>query len=109
MYFVILVLLSSYWWWSTTELQRRNAANNDRTELELQAVTQEQHTAPGGRVVSLAGRTVGATLQNALLQGFVQHSVECDGQVTDAKSACENEQEEKCRTRMETQKQDLDS
>ena len=58
-----------------TELQRRNAASNDRTELELQAVTQEQHTAPGGRVVSLAGRTVGATLQNALLQGLVQHSV----------------------------------
>lgn len=63
-----------------TELQRRNAASNDRTELELQAVTQEQHTAPGGRVVSLAGRTVGAVPQNALLQVLVQHGV---GIVTD--------------------------
>ena len=63
-----------------TELQRRNAASNDRTELELQAVTQEQHTALGGRVVSLAGRTVGAVPQNALLQVLVQHGV---GIVTD--------------------------
>ena len=36
-------------------------------------------------------------------------TVECDDQVSNAKLACENEQEEKCRTRMETQKEDLDS
>lgn len=36
-------------------------------------------------------------------------TVECDDQVADAKSACEDEQEEKCRNRMDTQKEDLDS
>lgn len=36
-------------------------------------------------------------------------AIECDDQVGDAKLSCENEQEEKCKTRMETQKQDLRS
>lgn len=36
-------------------------------------------------------------------------ATECDDQVADARLVCENEQDEKCKTRMETQKQDLRS